>query len=379
MRLLLVNYEYPPVGGGSATATEAIAEALARLGHQVVVMTGRSPELAVASGESGVTVHRIPSWRRDIHRSSILEMISFLASGLIFSSGIIRKHKVEASIVFFSFPSGPIGLLNRRIGGIPFIISLRGGDVPGTEPSLATWHKLLRPLRHAVLREATAVVANSEGLRDLAERADQTPVHVIPNGVDTDFFVPKGVHSGGTFRILFVGRFQKQKNLDLLLQQASRLAPGSFEIHLVGDGPDREELQHLAAELKIASLIAWHGWVARSSLPDLYAACDCLVNPSSYEGMPNAVLEAMACGLPVVASNVLGNDAVVRHEETGYLFELAQPYDLGDALNRLILDRALAHQWGAAGRRRALEDFSWLKTAAAYLDLLSDQNGRTGR
>ena len=370
MRLLLINYEYPPVGAGAATATKAMAGALARLGHHVVVMTGQSPDPATDSKESAVSVHRIPSWRRHIHRSSIVEMISFLLSGLIFSFGIIRKHKVEASIVFFSFPSGPIGLLNRRFGGIPFIVSLRGGDVPGTEPSLATWHKILRPLRRAVLREATAVVANSEGLRDLAEKADHTAVCVIPNGVDTDFFVPNGVHSEGIFRLLFVGRFQKQKNLELLLRQASRLTPGSFEIHLVGGGPDRKELERLAAQLNIDSRIRWHGWVARSSLPALYASSDCLVNPSLYEGMPNAVLEAMACGLPVVASKVLGNDAVVRHEETGYLFELAHPNELGDALNRLILDRALAHQWGAAGRRRVLEDFSWEKSAQSYVALL---------
>jgi glycosyltransferase involved in cell wall biosynthesis len=379
MHILLINYEYPPVGAGAATATRAMAEELTRLGHQVVVMTGHSPLPGVPSEESGVVVHRIPSWRRHLHKSSILEMISFLVSGLICSFGIIRQHKIEACIAFFSFPSGPIGLLHHLTGGLPYIVSLRGGDVPGTEPSLARLHTVLRPLRRAVLRGSKAVVANSEGLRRLAEAADPFPVRVITNGVDSVLFAPNGVRSEGVFRILFVGRFQKQKNLGLLLQEASRLAAGSFEIHLVGEGPEREGLQHLAGELDIASAIHWHGWLKRSLLKDIYVASDCFVNPSSYEGMPNAVLEAMACGLPVVASHVPGNDAVVRHEETGYLFDLSRPNQFSEVLDRLIHDRALARRWGAEGRRRALQEFSWSKTAMAYLELLSNQNGRTRR
>jgi glycosyltransferase involved in cell wall biosynthesis len=379
MHILLINYEYPPVGAGAATATEALARALARLGHQVVVMTGHCPQPSATSEDHGVVVQRIPSWRRALHKSSIVEMLSFLVSGLIFSHRIIRQHEIECSIAFFSFPSGPIGLLNRWVSGIPYIISLRGGDVPGTEPELAKLHAILRPLRRVVLGASKAIVANSEGLRSLAETVDPFPVRVIPNGVDTDFFTPNGMRSEQIFRILFVGRFQKQKNLGLLLEQTSRLTPGSFEIHLVGDGPEREGLQRLATELNIASAVRWHGWVPRSSLRDCYVAADCFVNPSTYEGMPNAVLEAMACGLPVVASNVPGNDAVVRHEETGHLFDLARPHDLSQTLDRLLHDRILARRWGAEGRRRALEEFSWSKTAMAYLDLLSDQNGRTRR
>ena len=249
MRILLVSYEYPPVGAGAATAGRAMAKALVELGHRVVVLTTRFKGLPPRSQDQGIIIHRVPSLRRRIDRSDMVEMASFLAAGLMFVPTILRTHQVEGAIVFFSMPCGPIGLLSRWIGGVPYIISLRGGDVPGTEPSLNFLHRFLSPIRRAVLKNSIAIVANSNGLRKMAETADPFPVQVIPNGVDTGFFVPphsKPARNDTVLRILFVGRFRQQKNLPFLFRQVAQLPSAGFELHLVGDGPEKERLEELA-------------------------------------------------------------------------------------------------------------------------------------
>jgi glycosyltransferase involved in cell wall biosynthesis len=306
-------------------------------------------------------------------------MLSFTLSALWSLPSVRAAAQPDALIVFFSFPTGPVGALARSCYGLPYLVSLRGGDVPGLTPEVNWIHRVLTPIRRHILRHATAVVANSEGLRDLSEAADPIPVQVVPNGVDTDFFRPSPeswVSARERFRILFVGRFQAQKNLAVLLEQLAALReqrPGKFEIHLVGDGPLRTELKTTANDLRLADNIVWHDWLEREELSRICRSCHCFVNPSLYEGMPNAVLEAMACAKPVVASRVPGNDALVQHGITGFLFPLEEPASLRESLQTLVDDPARAEEMGLLGREWVTRDFSWRRVAAAYVDVFERQ------
>jgi UDP-N-acetylglucosamine:LPS N-acetylglucosamine transferase len=110
MNILLINYEYPPIGGGAATATAAIASHLTSLGHAVTVLTSRFRDLRGSSREGGVHVVRCPAIRKRPERSGLLEMFSYLLSAGLMLGPVIRRYRIEASIVFFSFPCGPLGL-----------------------------------------------------------------------------------------------------------------------------------------------------------------------------------------------------------------------------------------------------------------------------
>jgi glycosyltransferase involved in cell wall biosynthesis len=381
VKFLLVNHEYPPVGGGAATASCAIAHNLSALGHDVVVLTASYAGLPYRGKEKAVEIHRIRCLRKQADRSSLFEMMTFMIAALLSLPFVLAKHRPDAILIFFLLPSGPIGAIAKLFFGLPYVVSLRGGDVPGLVSQLNLIHKTVAPLRRFVLKHARAVVANSDGLRKLSEAADRYPIRVIPNGVDADFFRPDGAgfrrdRSHGPLRILFVGRFQEQKNLPFLLRQFARLPLGRFELHLVGDGPQKKTLRDLAKQLGLEGSIVWHGWLPRAALPQVYQSADCLVNPSLYEGMPNVVLEAMACGLPVVASKVAGNDALVLDGETGFLFELEEPAGLIFALMQLY-DVDLRLRMGTCGRARAEEFFSWKSVASDYADLLSS-NERYG-
>ncbi len=374
MRLLIVNYEFPPVGAGAATASWFLARALARQGHPVSVVTSAFEKHRGINVEEGVRVHRIPAFRRSIDRSNIGQMTCFAASGLLSAPGIARAEGAEGVIAFFTLPSGIVGWWLKTRCRLPYVVSLRGGDVPGLVPEEDGTHRLVRGVRRKILHSARAIVANSEGLAELSSRTDPFPVNVIPNGVDSSVFLPepRTIVAEDCFQILFAGRLREQKNLGLLLDELARLRRESvpFRLHVAGDGQLRETLRQRVQRLELSDSVVWHGWIARNELLALYQNADCFVNPSLYEGLPNTVLEAMACGLPVVASRVPGNDALVVDRKTGLLFSLEEPEQLGGALMRLERDRPAARRMGAAGRTRAVEQFSWDAVAASYLRLL---------
>jgi glycosyltransferase involved in cell wall biosynthesis len=374
LKLLLVNFEYPPLGGGAANATYFIARALVALGHEPTVLTSAIAGLPSESRADGVLVRRIPALRRSADRTTIAEMGSFLLSSLWHAPSVARATGAEAAIVFFTIPCGPAGWLLHRLQGLPYVVSLRGGDVPGHVREIETAHRLLTPLRRAALRRAVAVVANAPGLARLSESRDPVPVSVIPNGVDTAFFHPgTRDRQEEETRILYVGRLHELKNIDRLLEAFALLRKDgrSASLDVVGDGPERARLASMADALGVAADVRWHGWCEKQELAALYRRATCLVNPSRYEGMPNTVLEAMASGLPVVASNVGGNNDLVTDGRNGFLFELADPPDLHRSLAKLLDDLPRARTMGTTGREMAVRNYSWTSVAERYVALLA--------
>jgi len=375
MHVLLVNYEYPPIGGGAATATQAIARCMIRRNHAVTVLTSGIGERAGVAVEDGVHVWRLRTGRTRADRASIREMMLFVWHALVALRRLDRAARPDAAIVFFSIPCGPLGWLLRARHGVPYVLSLRGGDVPGFLRELVPMHRLLAPLRRACLRRASAVVANSPSLVELAETADGGEVRMIPNGVDTDAFFPGPGSPNGAYEFIFVGRLTEQKRLALTLDAFKRLHDSrregeSFTLSVVGDGPLRESLHAKADALGIGERVTWHGWVARDVLAKLYRRADCLVQASNIEGMSNTVLEGMASGLPIIASEGPGNRDVVVHESNGILFPVDDLDALHGAMRALSADRAVSRRYGEAARAAAVSRHSWAATTDAYLALL---------
>lgn len=372
MKLLLLNHELPPLGGGAGNAAWFIAKALHDEGVETHIVTAGFHELPAAAQVDGVSIERLPVLRRRADRSNTFEMLTFLVSAL-WRFRRRRAGNYDGMIAFFSVPSGIVAWqIHRHSPGTPYLLSLRGGDVPGLTPEVSWIHRLISPVRRRVLRASRAVVANAPALALLAERADGVPVAIVPNGVDTDFYRPgeRGVTTP-TLRVLFVGRFHRQKNLFTLLScfsDACKRLP--MELIMVGDGPQRGALKAHAAALGCGDKVVWTGWLDKSELRATYRSCDIFVNPSLYEGMPNTVLEAMACGLAVVVSDIGGNDQLVDDGRTGLLFKLSEPERLTEAILRLAQDAQLRSQLGRNATALVTANHSWRNVARAYLDLL---------
>ena len=187
----------------------------------------------------------------------------------------------------------------------------------------------------------------TEDLRAHAARMARR-VELIPNGVDTRLFAPApGKARGGKPRILYVGRLSAEKNLSTVVESMRYLEAGSTTV-MVGPGPLRETLEAQAAGLGVP--VEFLGVVDQTKLPAVYNASDVFVLASFTEGHPKVLLEAMACGLPVVASDCAGNRSIVTDGVTGLLFDPNRPADLAACLKRVLTDRALADSLGRAAR-----------------------------
>jgi glycosyltransferase involved in cell wall biosynthesis len=196
----------------------------------------------------------------------------------------------------------------------------------------------------------------------------RVPIQVIPNGVNLELFEVKQ-RAWEPVSLLFVGRIVYQKGLDILLLALAEFKQADWTLNLVGDGPRVFHLTNQAAELGIAERVHFLGWQSRMELPTTYQQANVFVYPSRHEGMPNAVLEAMASGLPVIATRIAGNEELVN-EDCG---RLVAPEDVGalkEALAEVLPNAELRQGMGSAARQRAAANYSWRSVAEEYLRLM---------
>jgi len=371
MRILILNSEYPPIGGGAGNASANLARCLADMGHEVSVVTSRFGDMPHREQKGTLTVIRIPALRRRQDRSGALEQIIFILSASFSTISLVRQFKPNATLAFFGVPSGAVALFLKVIQKIPYVVSLRGGDVPGFRPyDFGTYHKLIAPLLRIIWKNASAIVANSNGLRDLVLKFDSRfEIPIIPNGVDLELY-KTDVHEDVSPHLFSVGRIVHQKGLDLAMRALSGLKDMDWEWRIAGDGPQMEFLKLLAQELGIHDRVHFLGWQSREQLIEQYRWSNLFLFPSRHEGMPNAVLEAMASGLPVVASRIAGSEELVVDGETGLLFPSEDVDILRSALRKLLTDASARKKMGIASRRRVEEHYSWENTAIQYALLL---------
>jgi len=371
MRVLLINYELPPLGAGAGNATANIARHLAAGGDDVLVLTSGFRGLRREEQVDGYRVRRVRTLRRRVDRSTAAEMVSFIVGAIAPAIGEARRFRPEVTCSFFGLPSGPLALLLERLLGIPYLVSLRGGDVPGFLPGdLAAFHRVTGPVIRSIWRHSRGLIANGEGLATLAHQSlPEVDVRVIENGVDCDLFRPPDrERPDRPMRLLLVGRLVRQKAFGDVLTAVSKVrAP--VVLRLVGDGPDRSALAELARRLGLEASVEFVGWAPREELPGHYQWADVFVLPSLEEGVSNAVLEAMAAGLPIVTTDVAGNRDLVG-QENGTLVQPGDVAAIRSAIDELAEDGAGLRRRAAASRDRALGR-RWETAAQAYRDALA--------
>ena len=372
MKIFIINSEYPPVGGGSANTTINNARELVDLGHEVIVLTCSFKGLPRERIEDGVRVLRIASRRDHKDKSNAWEQLKFIFTGSLKAIKIVKEFRPDIQLPFFGAPSGFVSYFIWLFFRIPYIVTLQGGDVPGFRPyTFSTYHKIISPFLKVVWKKAAAVVANSDGLRELGYTWWRgVELGMIPNG--TNIFTEEAPeHDWKEPRIIFVGRLVHQKGVDLLLPVLAQIEDKSWKLSLIGDGPKREEYELLSKELGLEDQVTFEGWKEKDEVHDLLLGANIFTCPSRHEGMPNVVLEAMAAGLPVVASEIAGSEDLVIHEKTGYLFPYESVADLKTALEKLIIDEKLRKKMGNASFQFAKDEFQWPDVVKRMDDLIN--------
>ena len=198
---------------------------------------------------------------------------------------------------------------------------------------------------------------------------------MVEGGIDTDWYYPGAQQEGITnepLRLPVVGRFHRQKMIPETIQwlAQARRQNVKFLVSIIEDGPERDTVNATILEKNMAEVASLKGWLGKDELIGQYQQADCYLNLSSYEGMPNTVLEAMSCGLPIIASDIAPHQDLIKNEVTGYLVDLDKPDKLGCRLAELAADGRRTRLMGAAARERALTCYSWAAVARDYLSLL---------
>jgi glycosyltransferase involved in cell wall biosynthesis len=383
VRILILNYEFPPIGGGGATSTFNLTRNLVRLGHDVDVVTMGYHTAPNHQVLDGVQVYRVPCFRRRKEVCDTREMLTYVVSGLIGASRLASRRSYDVNNTHFVFPTGPIGYGLRRISKLPYVLTARGSDVPGHNPNrFRLDHRLLFPAWRRIVSDADAVACVSNDLkREIQRLLPDLAVRVIPNGVSPvgeAAAPPNGVVTPAerAGRILVVTRLHEFKGVQYLLQAvADHRLP--FEIHVVGDGPYRATLERQAAGL--AGSVRFWGWLDRNQaqLRDLYHRCGIFVFPSDREGAPAALLEAMSEGLAVVAANSAGAPEVVG--DAGLLVRPRDSEAIAAALAELVTGPDTIADYGRRARQRVATHFNWRTLAERYVDLYQEVARRTAQ
>ncbi len=267
----------------------------------------------------------------------------------------------------YFYPDGVAAVMLGRAFDKPVVITARGTDL-----NLIPRYAVPRRLIQWAAREAAGLITVCQALKNtLVELGvEEERVTVLRNGVDLEMFRP-GDRAAARARLgldrptlLSVGHLIERKAHDLVIK-ALPMLPGC-DLLIAGDGPEDANLRRLAQTLGVGDRVRFLGRIGHEQLCEVYGAADVLVLASSREGWANVLLEAMACGTPVVASNVWGTPEVVAAPEAGLLMEERTPEALADAVRRL-----LAAPPERAATRAYAEGFSWEATTRGQIDLFS--------
>jgi len=406
LEIVLLTNEYPPhVYGGAGVHVKYLSQQLTRLeesGHGLRVLCfGEQKEQAGYCSVEGVRV----SFDFPLQNPRHQKFLETLYRNLIMT-GLVKRADVIHCHTWYTYLAG---CLLKQILGAPLVITTHSLEPrrPWKEEQLGSAYRATSWLEKTAYENADGVIAVSGFMKTEVEALYGVPpekIRLIPNGIDAEEYQPTfnpavlaryAVDPGKPF-LLFVGRITRQKGVIHLLRAIPHLLPG-IQVVLCAGAPDTEEIGRETSQAveqvqaKVKNKIVWvEQWVPRADLICLLSHASVFVCPSIYEPFGIINLEAMACGTPVVASNVGGIPDAVIHGENGLLVSFesrdgqdSEPRDrerfakdLAEAVNRLFQVPEEARRMGLKSRERVEKNFSWKEIARQTLHFYRDLCGK---
>jgi glycosyltransferase involved in cell wall biosynthesis len=360
VRIAHITATFPPDYSGTGVVCYHNALGLARLGHQVTVFTAASSAGSTADPPE-LTVRRLPAL--------------FRLGNAPFLPGLLALHSFDLLHLHYPFYFGAeLVWLKALTTGLPYVVTYHQ-DVLFSGPlhQAEKWHHAL--LGRRILGQARRILATSMDYARASRLREWLPdrVQEVPNGVDAQRFHP-GLR-GDALRlqyglqpsdrvVLFVGALDQAhyfKGVRVLLQALASLPDPGIRLLLVGDGNRRQAYERRAEQLGLSGRVTFCGRVADADLPAHYALCDLLVLPSTTMGEAFGVvlLEAMACGKPIIASNLPGVRSVVSDGQDGLLAEPGNALDLAEKMRALLASPRTRQEMGKRGRGKVEARYNW--------------------
>jgi glycosyltransferase involved in cell wall biosynthesis len=378
VRVLLVNYEYPPIGGGGGKATKNLAIALSQLGCKVDILTSKYKSYSIGQHPKGIRVYKVNSWRKSIHDCGLFGALSFVVLAAPIFLKLLRKNNYQAVHYFFSMPTGLLSLLTRKKQNRQSIISLRGSDVPGYDPynkTLQILHKILKPVTKMIWSRADSVIAVTNSLKEEAQKTcGDIEIKVLPNGVEEHFFkMPKEKTSRSKCVFITVSRLIERKGIGFILRALKKVELEEIELRIIGDGSYKSELKKMVNDFGMKNRVHFLGFVPSPEIPKLLAEADVFILPSLAEAFGNVFAEAMAAGLPIIATDQGGIADLVK-KEGGILVPIDSDLErsISVAMATLIANPDLRNKMGKYNSVIMQKDYRWENIAKRYIQVYSN-------
>ena len=322
MKILVLCYEYPPVGGGGGRVAASVAEGLAARGHEVAVVSAGLKHLPGEAVINGVRVLRPESFRRREDTCSVPEMALYLATSFFPALRLCRTWRPDVLHAHFVVPTGALALALRWFTGVPYVLTAHLGDVPGGVPEQTdNLFRVLGPFIKPIWKRASAVTAVSGFVAELAERNCGVSSTVILNGVPM-LPAPPRIELQTPTRLVMLGRLSIQKNPLLAVRALALLKDAPWKLEVIGEGPLSASMRELVEQNGLSDRVDFSGWQSAEAVSKRLAASDILLMTSTSEGLPMAAIEALRYGLAIVGSRIGGLMDVVSHDENGLLCDL---------------------------------------------------------
>jgi len=356
MKIVIVVFLFVPVKvAGTEMATYNIAKRLNN--HEVIVITSLDKGLPSESIMDGFKVCRI-------YRPGKNNKIGVLLSAPLFWISIFFKlWKLKPDLVHFQgLSTGIIGIFSKKLLKIPYIVWVRGSDLYLPNPIMKLLHK-------TIFENASAIIVLTEHMKKTIKKIKDKEVYVIPNGVDLSKFTV--TENKNNIRreldmplnktiLITVGRLYPVKGVEYLIKSINLLKEtnNNFKLLIIGDGAERNNLEKLSEELNNKDYIEFRGKIPNEEIPLYLRASDIFILPSLSEGFPNALLEAMASGLPVVATKIRGLNEIVEDGVNGFLVNPRSPEEIANKINHIIHNNVLSERFSQNNKIKA-KKYEW--------------------
>lgn len=364
MKILVIIYEFPPIGGGGGRAAYDICIELAKRGYHITVITAHMQGLPYEETANGIQIIRIPSLRKEAFRASFVTMLAYVVCGVWAGMTQIRKNRPNIIHAHFAVPSGALAWVLSTLTNIPYILTAHLGDVPGGVPEKTDkWFRWLKPFTYPIWQHAKSVVAVSAYTRSLALKHYPVEIQVIPNGVTITQNTLAQIHP--PIKIVFAGRMVYQKNPLMIVRALAQIQDLNWHCTMLGDGPLFDTVKKEIEKYNLQTYFTLLGWVTPEDVLKQFSQSDILFMPSLSEGLPVVGVQALANGLAFVVSNIGGFADLVDENQNGFLINVQNTSGYAQALRNLISHPQTLFQFRQASLLKA-KQFDIMQAARQY-------------